>query len=76
MPRAWFVATAASVFDVAQLRIYAVVIAELDGIMRAPDSIAATKADPLLATYFFRIVDVRASQTTAAWRRGGACARV
>jgi hypothetical protein len=46
------------VFDVAQLRIYAVLVAELGVLVRAPDCHEALRADPLLSTYFSRILEV------------------
>ena len=57
-----------SVFDVAQLRLYTVTIHEFDAALRAPELTLALKADPLLATFFVRIIDVRGP---APPKRGG-----
>jgi len=48
-----------SVFDVAQVRLFSVIIAEFNETVRSTDFISACHADPVLPTYLFRIIEVR-----------------
>jgi len=47
-----------SVFDVAQVRLFSVIIAEFNETVRSTDFISACHADPVLPTYLFRIIEV------------------